>query len=167
MANHNTTDSISALAPVSEPRQRSIRTRAMRATQDDVPHRATERKEPRRAAVAIECARECARIADDNRGKDILLLDLRESTPIVDFFVIVTASARRQSHAIASEIDRAMKKRGEAKLGIEGSEEGRWTLIDYGDFVVHLFSPEDRAYYALEEIWGDAPRLEWQNAAAV
>ncbi len=56
-----------------------------------------------------------------------------------------------------------MKKRGEAKLGIEGSEEGRWTLIDYGDFVVHVFSPEDRAYYALEDIWGDAPHLEWQE----
>jgi ribosome-associated protein len=58
-----------------------------------------------------------------------------------------------------------MKKYGEAKLGIEGSEEGRWTLIDYGDFVVHVFSPEDRAYYALEDIWGDAPRLDWQESA--
>jgi ribosome-associated protein len=54
-----------------------------------------------------------------------------------------------------------MKKRGEHKLGLEGSEEGRWILIDYGDFVVHLFSPEGRAYYALEEIWGDAPQLPW------
>ncbi len=79
-----------------------------------------------------------------------------------NFFVIVTATSRRQSHAMAGEIDHAMKKCGEAKLGIEGSEEGRWTLIDYGDFVVHVFSPEDRAYYALEEIWGDAPQLDWQ-----
>ena len=56
-----------------------------------------------------------------------------------------------------------MKKQGEAKLGLEGSEEGRWILIDYGDFVVHIFSPEARAYYALEEIWGDAPQLDWQE----
>ena len=56
-----------------------------------------------------------------------------------------------------------MKKLGEAKLGLEGSEEGRWILIDYGDFVVHIFSPEDRAYYALEEIWGDAPQLDWKS----
>jgi ribosome-associated protein len=56
-----------------------------------------------------------------------------------------------------------MKKRGERKLGMEGSEEGRWILIDYGDFVVHIFSADSRAYYALEEIWGDAPRLEWQS----
>jgi ribosome-associated protein len=113
--------------------------------------------------VALERARICARIADDNRGKDILLLDLRETTPLVDFFVIITAGSRRQSHAIASEIDHEMKKLGEAKLGIEGSEEGRWTLIDYGDFVVHIFSPDDRAYYSLEEIWGDAPQLDWQE----
>ena len=53
-----------------------------------------------------------------------------------------------------------MKKLGEAKLGLEGSEDGRWTLIDYGDFVVHIFSPESRAYYALEEIWGDAPQID-------
>jgi len=114
-------------------------------------------------AVALERARACARIADDNRARDIVLLDLRKATPLVDFFVIVTAASRRQSSAIAIEIDQEMKKRGEAKLGIEGSEEGRWTLIDYGDFVVHIFSPEDRAYYALEDIWGDAPHLDWQE----
>jgi ribosome-associated protein len=131
--------------------------------QDDVPHHATERREPRRAAIALERARVCARIADENRGQEILVLDLRKTTPLVDFFVIVTAISRRQSHAMASEIDHEMKKLGEAKLGIEGSEEGRWTLIDYGDFVVHIFSPEDRAYYALEEIWGDAPQLDWQD----
>ena len=77
--------------------------------------------------------------------------------------MIVTANSRRQSHAIASEIDQEMKRLGEYKLGIEGSEEGRWILIDYGDFVVHIFSGEARAYYALEEIWGDAPRLDWQD----
>jgi ribosome-associated protein len=126
-----------------------------------VPHGATERREPRRAALALERARIAAGIADHNRGKDILLLDLRQITPLVDYFVIITAGSRRQSHAIASEVDQEMKKLGEAKLGIEGSEEGRWTLIDYGDFVVHIFSPEDRAYYALEEIWGDAPKLDW------
>jgi ribosome-associated protein len=131
-----------------------------------VPHHATDRREPRRAGVALERARACARIADENRGKDIVVLDLRQTTPLVDFFVIITAVARRQSHAMASEIDQEMKKLGETKLGIEGSEDGRWTLIDYGDFVVHIFSPDDRAYYALEEIWGDAPQVDWQGPPA-
>ena len=121
------------------------------------------RGKPERLAKALEHARICARIADDNRAKDILLLDLRQATPLVDFFVIATADSRRQSNAIASEIDQEMKRLGEHKLGIEGSEEGRWVLIDYGDFVVHVFSSEARTYYALEEIWGDAVRLDWRD----
>jgi ribosome-associated protein len=164
MPEHNTADSSPAIEPVSKPaRKHATRNVSLRSMQDDVPHHATERREPRRAALALERAKACARIADDNRAKDILVLDLRKATPLVDFFVIVTASARRQGSAIASEIDQVMKKQGEAKLGLEGSEEGRWVLIDYGDFVVHIFSPEFRAFYALEDIWGDAPRLDWQE----
>jgi ribosome-associated protein len=164
MAEHNTAGSSPTLEPTPDLRTRRFRAGAPTVLQDDVPHHATERRDPRRAALALERARACAKIADENRGKDILLLDLRRTTPLVDFFVIITAVSRRQSRAMAGEIDKAMKKLNETKLGIEGSEEGRWTLIDYGDFVVHIFSPEDRAYYALEEIWGDAPHLEWLEA---
>ena len=117
MVEHNTTNSLPASEPVPNRRTRSLRTRETHSTQDDVPHHATDRREPNRMAVALEHARLCARIADDNRGKDILLLDLRKATPLVDYFVIVTAASRRQSNAIASEIDQEMKKRGEAKLG--------------------------------------------------
>lgn len=163
MAEQNTADSARSIEPASKLRKQTTRNRSLRSMQDDVPHHATERRDPRRASLALDRARACARIADDNRAKDILVLDLRQTTPLVDFFVIVTATARRQSNAIASEIDQAMKKQGEAKLGLEGSEEGRWILIDYGDFVVHIFSPEFRAFYALEDIWGDAPQLDWQE----
>jgi len=135
--------------------------------QDDVPFTAGARSTPERVNQAVELARVCARIADENRAKEILLLDLRNATPLVDFFVIATAASRRQSHAIAEEIDQEMKRRSERKLGIEGSEEGRWVLLDYGDFVVHIFSPEARSYYHLEEIWGDAPQLDWQDPAIV
>jgi ribosome-associated protein len=166
MADHNTADSSPALEPASKLRKHATRSRSLRSMQDDVPHHAGERRDPRRATMALERASACARIADDNRAKDILVLDLRQATPLVDFFVIVTAGARRQASAIASEIDQVMKKQGEAKLGLEGSEEGRWILIDYGDFVVHIFSPEFRAFYALEDIWGDAPRLDWQITPA-
>jgi ribosome-associated protein len=163
MVEHNPTNSLPATEPATSLRTRSLRTRETHPIQDDVPQQATDRREPSRLAVALERARICARIADDNRARDIVLLDLRKATPLVDFFVIATANSRRQSNAIISEVDQEMKKRGEAKLGIEGSEEGRWALIDYGDFVVHVFSPEDRAYYALEDIWGDAPHLDWQE----
>jgi ribosome-associated protein len=161
------TDKTMTETPQSTPAQATAerkRRRAHHELQDQVPHSAVTRTTPERVRVAQEHAGICARIAEDNRGKDILLLDLRKATPLVDFFVIVTATSRRQSHAIASEIDQEMKRIGEHKLGIEGSEEGRWILIDYGDFVVHIFSAEARTYYALEEIWGDAPQLDWQKS---
>ena len=164
MAESNATEPSPVAESLPELRTKALRTRTPRFAQDDVPHYATDRRQPARAAVALEHAQICARVADDNRGKDILLLDLKKATPIVDYFVIVSAVSRRLCHAMASEIDHEMKKLGETKLGLEGSEEGRWVLIDYGDFVVHIFSPEDRAYYGLEDIWGDAPRLDWGRA---
>ncbi|HMF35132.1 MAG TPA: ribosome silencing factor [Isosphaeraceae bacterium] len=161
-------------APVSEPsvRSKSLRGRSIKTAQDDIPTQAVDRSDPERVNLALEHARIAARIADDNGARDIVLLDLRRATPLLDFFVIATANSRRLSHAIASELDAEMKKLGEHKLGIEGSEEGRWILIDYGDFVVHIFSGESRSYYALEELWGDPPQLEWarpprENEAAL
>ncbi len=131
--------------------------------QDDVAHGAASRLMPGRVAKALERAKFAARLADDNRGKDVLLLDLRAATPLIDFFMIASANSRRQAYAIASEIDQEMKKLGEVKLGMEGAEEGRWILVDYGDFVIHVFSEDARTYYALEEIWGDAPRVDWHD----
>lgn len=165
MPDQNIVNTPPALEPTPEPGVRPKRTASTRAVQDETPRHALERREPKRQETALEHAQICARVASDNRAKDVLVLDLRRATPLVDFFVIATASARRQSRAMASEIDHEMKKIGEAKIGMEGYEEGRWTLIDYGDFVVHIFSPEDRAFYALEEIWGDAPQVEWREPA--
>ena len=146
-----------------EPKDKRKRRARREEFQDDVPFNATDRKSAARLGQALENAKAAARIGDDNRGKDILLLDLRPATALVDFFVIITASSRRLTTAIASEIDQEMKRRGEKKLGIEGFEEGSWVLIDYGDFVVHVFSEETRAFYALEDIWGDAERVDWQD----
>ena len=142
------------------------RRRSGNPVQDDVPWGAVARGKPERLVKALEHARLCARIADDNRAKDVLLLDLRQATPLVDFFVIATADSRRQGNAIAGEVDQEMKRLGERKLGMEGSEEGRWVLIDYGDFVVHVFSSEARSYYSLEDIWGDAVRIDWRDQEA-
>ena len=135
--------------------------------QDDVAHIAAGRANAERLAKALDRAKLAARIADDNRAKEILLLDLRQATPLIDFFVIASANSRRQANAIASEIDQEMKKLGEMKLGMEGTEEGRWILIDYADFVVHLFAEDARGYYALEEIWGDAEQVEWRDPARI
>jgi ribosome-associated protein len=101
-----------------------------------------------------------ARVAEENRGRDIVVLDMRELTSIFDFFVLVTGTSRRHLHAISDEIDDALQKQyGDRRLGIEGYVESRWILLDYGDVVVHLFEPETRSYYALEELWGEGKRV--------
>lgn len=143
--------------------ERKRQARRDESEDDDPAPVAVSRREPERQHRALDLARVCARIADDNRGREITLLDLREASPLFDFFVLVTAPSRRQAATILSDIDAEMKRRQERKIGSEGAEEGRWALVDYGDFVVHVFSDDARSFYALEDIWGDAPQLEWRD----
>lgn len=114
------------------------------------------------AAVAETRACMCARVADENKAKDIVVLDMRRITPLYDFFVLATGTSRRQIHTIVEEIDAAMHADGDTRLGVEGYESSRWVVQDYGDIVVHVFDPDARKYYALEELWADAPRVDWQ-----
>ncbi len=107
-----------------------------------------------------------ARSAHDNRGKDIVLIDLREVTPVFDYFLIVTGNSRRQLHAISEDIDNHLEKDlGDKRIGIEGYSDSRWILLDYGNVVIHLFDEETRDYYSLEELWTDAVRvpLPWDK----
>lgn len=105
-----------------------------------------------------------ARIADDFKGKDTLLLDMRSLTPLVDYFVVTTAGSNRQMIGIAEEARRVMKLRGVKLYGNEGEEAGsHWLLYDFGDFVLHVFTPEGRDLYRLEDLWADAPRVHWQE----
>jgi ribosome-associated protein len=116
-----------------------------------------------RNPFALERAFMCAQVAEDHKGKDILVLDLRDLTPIFDFFVIATGTSRRQIHTLAEEIDAAMQREGEKRLSIQGYDSSRWVAQDYGDVLVHIFDAEARDYYGLEELWADAPRLDWQR----
>jgi len=115
--------------------------------------------------AAPERARLCARVAAEHRGRDVLLIDLRKLTTLVDYFVIASGTSRRQIHAMADEIERAMNQLGDQKIGIEGYGESRWVLLDYRDIVVHLFDDDTRSYYDLENLWGDAPRVEWNQTS--
>jgi ribosome-associated protein len=104
-----------------------------------------------------------AQVAADNRGRDIVVLDLRELTSIFDYFVVATGTSRRQLHAISEEIDHALEQgMGDRRLGIEGYRESRWILLDYGDVVVHLFDAETRDYYAIEDLWAEAKRVPFE-----
>ena len=117
-----------------------------------------------RAEVALQHALLCARVAEDNKARDIVVLDMRGVTPLYDYFVLATGTSRRQIHNLAEEIDAGMTAEGEVRLGIEGYESGRWVVQDYGDIVVHLFDADTRSYYGLDDLWADARRLDWQDA---
>ena len=112
---------------------------------------------------AVERACLSARVAADNKGQDVVVLDMRGTTPLYDFLVLVTGGSRRLIHTLAEEVDAALHAVGERRLGIEGYEASRWVVQDYGDVVVHVFDPDTRAYYALEDLWADAPRLDWER----
>ena len=118
------------------------------------------------ADPALQLARLAARVAEETRGSEIAILDLRELTPVVDYFVIATGSSRRQMHAMADEIEKvAARELDDSKRAAEGYEEGRWIVIDYGDVMVHLFDPEARGYWDLEGLCSDAARVDVPEAA--
>jgi ribosome-associated protein len=116
-----------------------------------------------RAEVAVQHALLCARIAADNKARDVVVLDMRGITPLYDFFILVTGTSRRQNHTLAEEIDAGMAAEGETRLSIEGYDAGRWVVQDYGDIVVHVFDPDSRSYYGLDDLWADARRLDWES----
>ncbi|HVR28725.1 MAG TPA: ribosome silencing factor [Thermoanaerobaculia bacterium] len=95
--------------------------------------------------------------ADERKALDMRVLDLRSICDFTDHFLICSAASNRQVQAIASAIEEALAERGVKPHHLEGAQQGRWILLDYGDFVVHIFDQERRDYYRLEDIWSDAP----------
>lgn len=102
----------------------------------------------------------CARVAADNKGSDLLVLDVRRLTSFADYFLLVSGSSDRRVQSIAEAVLEAMRERGRKPLGKEGMREGRWALLDFGDFVVHVFYEDVRAAFDLEGLWFDAERVE-------
>jgi ribosome-associated protein len=114
---------------------------------------------------SLRLALAAARTAEENRGEDIVVLDMSGITPVFDYFVLITGNSRRQLHAISEEIDHCLEdEMGDKRMGIEGYRESRWILLDYGNVVIHIFDEEMREYYALEQFWNQAQRvaLPWQ-----
>jgi ribosome-associated protein len=101
-----------------------------------------------------EKAMVAARAAEEKRAVDVVVLDLREYTLVADYFVVATGESVVQLRAIAEGVEEAMEAAGVRLLGREGTPQSRWVLMDYGDVVVHLLGPEERAYYRLERLWG-------------
>lgn len=109
----------------------------------------TETRLPKQVALAVKAA-------DDKQANEMVVLDLRKAHGFTDFFVICSGTNSRQVRAIADGIVEALAAEGEKPSHVEGYDRSEWILLDYFDFIVHVFMPETRAFYGLERLWGDA-----------
>ncbi len=116
-----------------------------------MPKKLDKRSIAKHVKVSVEASRE-------KKAEDIMVLDLRDISSFTDYFVIMQGNSKRQNIAIYEGVEKALKDRNIRPLSIEGRENAEWVLMDYGDFIVHIFSKEAREYYSLEKLWGDAPR---------
>ena len=114
-----------------------------------------------RPLTPIENARRIAALAQEKLAADVVILDMRPVCSYTDFFVVCTGGNPRQTKAIYDEVrERLKKEEGLVPRTVAGEREARWILADYLDVVLHVFTPEAREYYRLEELWGDVPSVE-------
>ena len=102
---------------------------------------------------------------DGLKGQDLLALDVRDVNDATDFFVIATGTSDAHVRGIANAVIEALRQTGQRPHHVEGLTVGRWVLLDYVDFVIHVFHPESRAFYQLERLWSDAPELEFSSTS--
>jgi ribosome-associated protein len=107
----------------------------------------------------LDMGREIALYLEEKFGEDIILMDVREQVYFTDYFVIATAASQRQLHSMGGDLVREVRSRFGIHSKPEGSSDSGWVLVDFGDIVVHLFSEEQREFYALEELWQEAQTL--------
>lgn len=112
------------------------------------------------SADALEMARVAAAAAADKLGHDVTALDVSEQLVITDIFVIASADNERQVNAITEEVEEKMAEAGHKPVRREGTREGRWSLLDYVDIVVHVQHADERSYYALDSLWKDCPTVD-------
>ncbi len=105
----------------------------------------------------LELARKIVELAGDKLASDIVLLDTREVCSFADYFIICTGESNRQLAAVTDTINGELRKIGIIPLHVEGEADSGWILMDYGDIIIHVFSPFERDYYQLEKLWEGAP----------
>ena len=104
----------------------------------------------------IEIARKAATAASEKQASDVVLLDVREVCSFANYFVICSGESERQINAIHDEIEQTLKKEGIRPHHREGTLDSGWMLLDFGDIIVHIFAPAERAFYRLDELWSQA-----------
>ncbi len=123
--------------------------------QDEQGSGAEDEREPLADPGAV--GREIARVLSDKKAEDVIMLDIRGVSVIADYFIIATGNSERQIRALYREVDEQMGNRGVRLRHNEGKQDSGWVLLDYGDVIVHIFGPQERAYYRLERLWSNAP----------
>jgi ribosome-associated protein len=121
---------------------------------EETKKRFTKRSLPQPVRTAVEAAL-------GRKAEDLCVLDLRDLSSFTDYFVIAHGHSSRQNAAVAEAVEAALKPAGLRPISVEGRESADWVLLDYGSIVVHVFSQAAREHYALEKLWGDAPRLDF------
>jgi len=107
---------------------------------------------------------EAARVAANTRCHNVVVLDVSNLSPVTDFFVLASGTSARQMHTVGEDIEELGVSRGIRPLSRSGREGETWILLDFVDVIVHIFSDPARAFYDLDNLWGDAKRVEWQPA---
>ena len=128
----------------------------MRSSLKTAPQRLTSTEKALRAYAALV----------DKRAVDPVLLDMRDITLITDYFLICSGTSNVHIRALGESVAEGLKEAEIRPAGVEGRAAGRWVLLDYGDLIVHIFAQEEREFYALERLWGDAPRVASEDSAA-
>jgi len=114
----------------------------------------SKQKLPQGVKISVKASRA-------TKAEKIFILDLSRISSFTDFFVIMNGNSSRQNIALYENIERELKKKKIRPLSIEGRENAEWILMDYGDFIIHVFSKKAREYYSLEKLWGDAPKTSY------
>ena len=113
---------------------------------------------PRQLAVLA------ANVCDDKKAKGIIVLDVRKITTISDYFIVASTSNERQARAIADDLRVRLKELGVREMGVEGMDDARWVLQDFGDIVLHVFHETQREFYDIEGLWADAKQVRWKKS---
>ena len=109
---------------------------------------------------ALQLVKIASEAMEDKKGEELKILDIREISSLADYFVIVNGKNKNQIQAMADEVEEKLGKAGIPVRHVEGYDEAGWVLMDYGDIVIHIFDRENREFYQLDKIWGDAAVID-------
>jgi ribosome-associated protein len=138
----------------------TVKEQSLHPTNPGVAQARPTHKQTEQAAEIDERVLMALQAAAEKKAIDTALLDLREIASFTDFFVIVSGSNERQVQAISDEVVETLKKNGSSVARVEGYKTAEWILLDYGDFVVHVFNENARKFYDLERLWRESKRVE-------